>query len=184
MKQSILIFLLVVVNLFANNNNQQERVRVGFEIDALPYITGGYYISGWAGIHNFRLRGVIANVNTPDFIIPKGFENLETKAYTLLIDYFPYSKKNEYEKFWIATGIEYWSNNVENSRNHVSRDYDSWIYTLGCGYTYKILNNFYINPWGAFHFPFTNTKGINVGNDKYKQKKFVYEISLKIGYYF
>lgn len=179
----ILFFILHVAVIFAQKDSQTN-LRIGTELDALPYISGGYYFSGWVGYEKLRLRAVLTNVKTPEFVIPSGFKDLETDAYTLLIDYFPTTTENEYEKWWIGLGMEYWENSVVNSSNNANGKYDNLIITLGGGYVWKIYKNLYLNPWIAGHLPITGTSNLNIGGKIYEPKKFLYEASLKIGWYF
>ncbi len=170
--------------LFAQSNVKSSHVKIGLEIDALPYITGGYYFSAWSGFDNFRVRGVFTHFNSPSFIIPDGFEDQKTDAYTLLVDYFPASKNSEFEKWWLGTGLEYWKNSVLNSADKNTGDYDNLILTIGGGYIWKLWGNFYINPWAAGHLALTGTEKIQIGNDNFKPKSFLYEASLKLGWHF
>ncbi len=184
MKKLTIILLLITSVIYSQTNNSDSRIRVGLEIDALPYLTGGYYFSAWGGYNNFRLRGVFTNFNSPSFIIPDGFEKQKTDAYTLLIDYFPASNKNEFEKWWIGAGFEYWENSVINSSDNITGNYDNLILTIGGGYVWKIWDNLYLNPWAAGHFALSGTEEKRIGNDNFEPKVFLYEASLKLGWYF
>ena len=182
--KKFLIMMIISSVMYSQGNESKSLIRTGFEIDALPYITGGYYFSAWGGYEKFRLRGVITNINSPDFIIPDGFEDLETDVVTVIVDYFPLAQKNEYEKWWVGVGLEYWKNSVVNSLDKSSAKYDNMIATLGGGYVWKIWGNLYLNPWAAVHLPITGTSSIKIGNSDYKLEKFLYEASLKLGWYF
>jgi hypothetical protein len=82
---SVLLFLTIVPNA---NAQQCDSIKYGVELDALPYLTGGYYGSAWVGYKNLRFRLVAAKAETPSFVVADGFENLDTKAYAFIVDYF------------------------------------------------------------------------------------------------
>ena len=174
--------MMSVIYVKAEDNGRQ--IRVGTEIDALPYLTGGHYFSIWSGYHNFRLRGVFTHFKSPSFIIPDGYEDQKTDAYTLLVDYFTVSDKNEFEKWWIGAGFEYWKNSVVNSTDNVNGKYENAILTIGGGYVWKIRGNWYLNPWAAGHYALSGAGEEQIGNDSFKPKRFLYEASLKLGWYF
>lgn len=184
MKKCALILLLLASVISAETVDRVSRVRVGVEIDALPYLTGGYYFSGWAGYNKFRLRGVFTHFKSPSFIIPDGFEDQKTDAYTLLVDYFPATDKNEFKKWWMGTGLEYWKNSVVNSSDKVAGKYNNLILTVGGGYIWKIWRNLYLNPWAAVHLALSGTGERQIGNATFKPKVFLYEASVKLGWYF
>jgi hypothetical protein len=86
-----LLFVCIVSNANGQENAASaviEKTVVGFELDALPYITGGYYGSVWSGRNQFRLRGVISEVNVPSFATEDNFKENKIKAYALIIDFF------------------------------------------------------------------------------------------------
>lgn len=183
MKKIIIILLLAVSVNFAQSD-KDSGVKIGFEIDALPYLTGGHYFSVWTGMDNLRLRAVYTNFNAPSFIIPEGFEDQETNAYTLLVDYFPLAEKGTFEKLWIGVGLEYWKNSVKNSASKIKGNYDNLIFTFGGGYVWKIWGNFYLNPWAACHIALNGTEEKTIGGAAFEPKAFLYEASLKLGWYF
>ncbi len=57
MKATFLSICFIVCFSFSyaqTDNQSKTNTRIGFELDALPYITGGYYGSIWVGHNNFR----------------------------------------------------------------------------------------------------------------------------------
>jgi len=94
MKKSFRLFVitLILVPTMASSQNdiadEIAKSTIGFELDALPYVTGGYYGSVWYGLDRVRFRGVIAKVETPEFILEEGFENNKINAYAFIVDYF------------------------------------------------------------------------------------------------
>ncbi len=184
MRKLTLILIFITSAVYSQTGNSGSRVRTGFEIDALPYLTGGYYFSVWGGYNKFRLRGVYTHIKYPAFIIPDGFENQASSAYTILADFFPAAGKNEFEKWWLGAGFEYWENSVKNSSDRITGRYDNLVFTIGGGYVWKILGNLYLNPWAACHLALIGTEEIRIGNNRFKPETFLYEASLKIGWYF
>jgi hypothetical protein len=184
MKKLTIILLFITSVFYSQTYDNSSRVRAGLEIDALPYLTGGYYFSAWGGYKNFRLRGVFTHFKSPSFVIPDGFEDQKSDAYTLLVDYFPSADKNEFEKWWIGAGLEYWKNSVQNSSDNATGNYDNLILTLGGGYVWKIWGNLYLNPWAAAHIALSGADEKKIGNNNFKPKGFLYEASLKLGWYF
>ncbi len=123
---------------------------VGFELDLLPYLTGGWYGSVYAGYNGWRVRGVINSFNMPEFVTPDGFKDWEvTAAYALIVDRFFGKKSWDFRGFWAGTGFEYWNNQVRTESVAASTRFDSWYFTLGGGYAWKLVKNLYLMPWGA-----------------------------------
>lgn len=162
----------------------EDRVHFGLEVDALPFIFGGYYGSVWTSVDNFRFRAIVTQINQPDFVTQDGFEDLETNAYTFLVDYFPFVDNGDLSGLWIGAGAEYWDNSVVNSEDKVSGDFENYIFTLGAGYVIKIYKNLYINPWGAFHLRVAGDKEMQIGTKKYDCPLILPEVSVKLGWYF
>jgi hypothetical protein len=165
-------------NLFAQT---QQQTTVGFELDALPYITGGYYGSAWVGHNKLRYRAVVAKINTPDFAVPDGFTNNELQAYATIVDYF---FKPDFEKWWVGSGIEYWKGKIQSDLQVSTESYDQTVFTLGGGYVWKFYKNFYLNPWAAVHLRIAGDKKVLVDGEEFKPAFFTPEASLKIGWHF
>src|SRR5579859_16531 len=117
---------------------------LGFELDVLPYITGGYYGSVWAGHQHMRYRAIITSITTPEFLLSDGFTNNKIQAYAAIVDYF---FKQGFEKWWIGGGLEYWNEQIQTNARISTGKYTATIVTLGTGYVWKFHKNFYLNPW-------------------------------------
>ena len=186
MKKLLVLILFILTNIaYAQTpnslNHEKTTPSFGIELDALPFITGGYYGSTWVGIDKFRFRGIIAQVKSPDFIIADGFENLVTTSYTLITDYFPFKDGEKYSGLWLGMGYEYWKNDITNKSNKAEGRYYNSVLTFGGGYIISIYKSLYINPWAAGHISLSGTSEINVGSKIYKPKVILPEISIKIG---
>ena len=113
----------------------------GFELDVLPYVSGGYYISGWIGHDRLRLRPVVAKTNLPSFVVQDGFTNADLEAYAVIVDYFP---RGGLRGFWVGAGVEYWKNSIENESNGGTAKWNNTVATIGAGYVWKVAGNFYL----------------------------------------
>ncbi|RLD24811.1 MAG: hypothetical protein DRI54_05730 [Bacteroidetes bacterium] len=185
----IILFLIIFsINCFSQSDStvtvpkKYKRLTVGFEIDALPYITGGYYASVWLGFkkQKQRLRPVYAKVNVPEFLLDEYFNRNTLIVYAIVVDYF---FKPNFEKFWIGTGIEYWDGEIENMFSETAK-YNNWIFTLGGGYVWKFWDNLYINPWVAGHLRIAGDEEVQVGLITFYTPFITPEISLKLGWNF
>jgi hypothetical protein len=178
MKKSILI----ICTLFTCFSHAQERTQtVGFELDALPYLSGGWYISGWYGQQHLRYRGVYAQTIVPQFAVPDGFTNHELKVGAFIVDYF---FKPNFEGWWVAAGYEYWYNSIQDEAQTDTYIYGNNVTTVGGGYVWKFYKNFYLNPWAAGHILITGTDPVTIGGSVYQPSVFTPEISLKLGWHF
>jgi len=180
----ILLFLLAAA-LFSQEKDAVRQNKgnyaAGLEADLLPYITGGYYGSAWYGYDKVRIRGIAAQVRPPAFIIKDGFEKLKTTSYTVIADYFPFSKPGAFEGFWAGFGYEFWKNEIANKSDKTNKGYENSVITIGGGYIFCLYKNIYINPWVAGHFSVSGTSSFPVGNASYSPSVFLPEASVKIG---
>jgi hypothetical protein len=179
------IILCISLCIFATSNlsaqTKSSKTTVGFELDALPYISGGYYGSVWIGHNNLRYRAVVAKINTPDFVIPSGFTNNELQAYAAIVDYF---FRPDFKKWWVGSGIEYWKGKIQSDAKISTGKYNQTVFTVGGGYVWKFYKNFYLNPWAAVHVRLTGDSKVIVDSAKFKPSFFTPEASLKIGWHF
>ena len=168
--------------LQAQKTIQKSKFTIGSELDLLPYVSNGYYASAWFGLANqkVRIRPVFAKSELPDFMLDEEFNRNTIKVYAAIVDYFFHAN---YKGAWIGSGLEYWDGEIEDQMNNTSA-YNSWVYTLGAGYVWKIWDNLYINPWIAGHLRIAGDKRVKVGDELFKPDRFTPEISIKIGYHF
>jgi hypothetical protein len=184
------IFIIGLLAITINASAQAEargfsnnpKVTVGFEIDVIPYITGGYYASAWVGFKELqqRIRPVFSRVNVPDFFYNVTYVRNTINSYGLFTDYF---FKPGFEKFWIGTGIEYWDAEIEN-RFSITEKYYQWIFTLGFGYVWNFHKNFYLSPGFAGSIRIAGDEELIVGEDFYKIPLVTPNLWLKIGWHF
>ncbi len=186
--KSTLILIFTVVLLFScsiclsQKRETSYLTAIGFELDVLPYIMGGYYGSVWYGYGPVRGRFIVANSNVPSFFIPAGFKNNNLQVYALIGDYFIQS--SSFEKLWVGFGVEYWDGTIVSESTEVSADYKNYVITIGLGYVWKFWDNFYLNPWFGMHLIAAGDTSVPVGNEEFKPPVIIPEISLKLGWYF
>ena len=181
-----LIFTVVVFFTFSDGNCQKRRTSyftgIGFELDVLPYFTGGYYGSIWYGHGPVRGRFIVANTNVPSFFIPTGFKDYNLQVYALIGDYFIQS--SSFEKLWVGLGVEYWDGTIVSESTEISADHNNYVITIRLGYVWKFYKNFYLNPWFGLHIIAAGDTSVPVGNEEFKPPVITPEISLKLGWHF
>jgi hypothetical protein len=176
-----LLMLFIASSGYAQQDSADPKIAVGFELDALPYLTGGYYGSVWVGHNHFRYRAIVTQITTPSFMVENGFNNNKIQSYTAIGDYF-FSKG--FEKWWIGSGFEYWKGQVQSDRKLSTARYNNMIFTAGGGYVWKFYRNFYFNPWIAVHCKVAGDNYVNVDGLRFRPAFVTPEASLKIGWHF
>ncbi|MDP4204468.1 MAG: hypothetical protein Q8859_00530 [Bacteroidota bacterium] len=178
----IALFLVTIIRIEAQEKYDTKLpLKIGTELDILPYATGGYYGSVWIGKGHFRVRPVVSFVNVPSFVIKEGYKENKLMAYAFLADYF---FKNDFKGFWIGTGFEYWDASIIKKEDLLKRNYDNTVFTIGGGYVLNFYKNFYLNPWAAGHLIIGGNRTVNFPSGDFKPSGFTPEASLKIGWHF
>jgi len=154
---------------------------VGFELDALPFASGGYYGSLWLGADHLRLRGVVTRMTLPDFLVDDSFDDAEMDVYALIADYMP---RPGFSGPWLGAGIEYWDRSIASATDVATADWDNLVTTIGAGWVRKLLGNLYVNPWAAAHLVVGGDTRVHVGSTVYDVPRVVTEASLKLGWHF
>jgi hypothetical protein len=158
--------------------------KFGTEIDVLPYVMDGYYVSAFVARDAWRFRGVAARSNAPSFLVTEGFEKKRTDAYALLVDRFIGPKKHRLEGVWIGGGAELWRSRIRQDGTSDFTRYNNTVVTAGAGYVWKLSNHFYVNPWSAIHVVAAGDRRINVSGKTYEQPRLTPEASVKFGIVF
>jgi len=175
------LFFSSVLASEVEDKKEIDQYTIGTELDALPFVTGGYYFSLVGGRDHFRLRGVASLVNPPDFAYPSDrFKNLSLHAYALIVDYF---FKPEPNGFWVGVGLEKWFGSINSNSGNSSGSYSESVSTLGTGYVWVFYKNFYLNPWVAIHLKLSGDSPY-VGANVYSLPTIQGEGSFKLGWYF
>lgn len=177
MKKIKIMLLMILINLglFAFD-------KVSFELDVLPYVTGGNYFGVGFANNGLNYRFIKASVNLPNFILPDNIESVTMDVYTIIVDYF--FRGNEYEGPWVGLGYEFWDSKIKEEGTNVENDLTQHILTLGAGYVFKLSDHFYINPWAAIHYDLNGNTEKVIGSTEYKPNRITPEASLKFGYCF
>lgn len=164
------------------SRSETSQYTLGTELDALPFITGGYYFSVVGGYDHFRLRAIISLVNPPGFAYDSAhFSNLSLHAYAAVVDYF---FKPDLNGYWIGGGIERWLASIHGMNGQSTGSFQEWVATLGVGYVWYFYSNFYLNPWVAGHLRVGGDSQSIVGTQIYSVNTLQGEGSVKLGWHF
>lgn len=183
MKPAVFVFaFLTAISLAAQHPAPApSRLTAGFELDFLPYATGGYFGAAWAGAGHWRGRLIVAKATKPDFLLPDGYSNNAIRAYALLADYF---RRPDYSAWWLAAGLVYWDAGVRNVAQQLTKPYKNYLLSGGLGYNWKFYRHFYLSPWAALHVRIAGDKQLEFQTDTLSLPRFNPEASLKIGWHF
>lgn len=154
MKRKKLLALVVTCSVLlvsgADSMASEEGWTFGTELDVVPYLSNGYYLSFIAGKGRLRGRVVRTELTTPDFVTDDEFEDNDLQVWAAIVDvYF----EDDFSGWWVGPGLERWSGSVEEKASGVRQSYETDILTLGGGYTWRFSKHFYLNPWAAVHIP-------------------------------
>jgi hypothetical protein len=182
MKKTATFLMIVLVCLFSikpvmADGPTPKKWMLGTELDLVPYIFDGYYISAVAGYGKWRARFVRTNITIPGFATQSGFEDNELNVNAYIIDYY---FKEGFRGWWIGPGYETWDGEIKEKNSGVRKSYRTDILTLGGGYTFRFNDHFYINPWAAVHIPISGDKDVQFTNEIFKIRA-TPEASIKIG---
>jgi hypothetical protein len=174
---SVLLVCLLTASRVGADDGVAKKWMVGTELDLVPYLFEGFYLSAVGGYGQWRERIVHTKITTPDFVTPSGFENNELDIYAFLVDYY---FKEGFEGWWVGPGYEIWDGVVKEKSSGVKKSYRTDILTLGGGYTFRLNNHFYLNPWAAVHIPIGGDTRVEFVNSTFRIKA-VPEASIKLG---
>ena len=126
MKNSTLIIILILTSTIwgqqIDTDSLITRQTLGTELDLLPYVSGGYYLSAWYGVDHFRFRAILTKTTVPEFVLADGYTNNKLNVYAFITDYF--FKKN-FEGFWVGTGLEYWDSQITYEAENQTASYNT-----------------------------------------------------------
>lgn len=176
--KKIITLLPLVFLLTLQRAHCQHSFSAGVELDVLPYITGGYFAAGWAGVDHVRMRALVAKVNMPEFIVPKGFTNNTIHSYALLGDYF---LKKDFTGFWLAAGVVLWQGRIQTDEQIETTSYNSFLLNGSLGYVYSFNKWLYIGPWAGLSLRVGGDNDILVDGVQYEPPFINPELSLKVG---
>lgn len=182
MKLIVLILgCLLTTAIFAQEKTAENKFTAGFELDALPYATGGYFGAFWAGQGHWRGRLIVARATKPEFLLPDGYSDNHIRAYALLADYF---FQPDFRGWWLAAGLVHWDAEIRYDPDRRSGAYKSYLLSGGAGYNWKFYRNFYLSPWVGLHVRIAGDDHVAFPTGTYKPPMFNPEGSLKVGWHF
>ena len=164
-----------------------SRKAIGVTIDLLPIVlsasAGEVGLSGqlWGAIDHYRLRLVGAHLTQPDWLAAKGgFEERRTTAFAVIGDYL---FGDNFDGFWVGGGFEYWHESIGHEEAPGERDsWDTVAATAGGGYIWRVVGNFFLEPWTAAHLRLTPASA-SLAGETYEPQWLSAEVSLKIGFF-
>jgi hypothetical protein len=156
----------------------------GFELDAFPYATGGYYASAWYGSSPFRFRIVITETYPPDSVVGSAFNHLKLDVVALIADWFFGDQAHNLAGPWIGAGVERWKGRIQEQGTGASATFSEDVATFGGGYVWKFSGNWFLNPWAAVHGIVDGDRSVTVGQHTYRPPPVSPEVSLKLGWHF
>lgn len=182
MKKLLTALALVFICLFLTSpvmadDQVPKEWMLGTELDLVPYIFDGYYVSAVAGYGKLRARFVRTNITTPGFATQSGFADNKLNVNAYIIDYY---FKDGFKGWWFGPGYESWDGEVKEKSSGLKKMYRTDILTLGGGYTFRFNDHFYLNPWAAVHIPIGGDKNVQFVNETFKLRA-TPEASIKIG---
>jgi hypothetical protein len=146
----LLMGCLIPISASAEQAGTVRSWTLGTEVDLVPFLCDGYYISAIAGKGRVRGRVVRTELTTPSFFTDDAFEDNDLSVTAAIVDlYF----KDGFSGWWVGPGLERWEGDVTEKASGVRKGYETNILTLGGGYTWKLSRHFYLNPWAAVHIP-------------------------------
>jgi hypothetical protein len=157
---------------------------VGLETDVIPWLTGGYHASVWAGQDGWKFRVVKALFHTPDLLIADGFTRERNDAFEIHLDRFFGGQLNDFTGGWAGIGFERYYQTVQDASLKHSGSYQSNFFAPRAGYDFKLGDHFYLNPWVGANFRIGGNEQAEVGPLVYKPKAVTPLASLKLGVQF
>jgi hypothetical protein len=185
MKSIISIFLFTFLYHVSNHSvlaqNNEKKLRICLEVDALPYVTGGNFAAITFGTDKIRLRALATKVYMPAFITPKEFKENTIQSYAILVDYF---LKNCDKGFWIGGGLVKWNGNIKEKTSNQAVDYESLLLNGSFGYHIPLSEHLYLSPWAGMSLRIGGSKNIQVMGKTFSPALLNPEASIKIGFQF
>lgn len=159
----------------------KQKSIVGVELDALPFVTGGYFGAVAAGRNHWRVRGLYTKVNMPDWFIKEGFKNHQINSFAIIYDRFI---KSEWKGWWIGGGPVFWNSNIQNKTNFQNSSLNNVLLNGSLGYNFFLGKRIYISPWAGMSVRVSGDKDVSVGGAAFTIPLLNPETSFKLGYKF
>ncbi|MEJ8843157.1 hypothetical protein WG954_12275 [Lacibacter sp. H375] len=176
---TICVLLLIAVSSQAQTG--QKAVQAGIELDALPYVTGGYFGAAWIGKAHVRVRLLTAGVNMPEFITRNGFSNHHISSYAVVADYF---LKENWNGWWAGAGLVYWKSSIQTDAHLQTAGFENFLLNGSVGYNIRLHKNIYVSPWVGLSIRTGGDKNVTVDMKQYTLPLLNPEASVKLGFHF
>jgi GNAT superfamily N-acetyltransferase len=176
----ILMLITLASPLWAQKQDHHAW-NAGLELDALPYLTGGYFAAGWAGKDLWRIRALTADVHKPDWSTPAGFSRHHITAYALVVDRF---LKPDWQGWWIGGGLVYWESTIQTTARLQTARLSNLLLNGSLGYHIRLGRHFYLSPWAGLSLRVSGDKNVPVDGRFFTLPLLNPEASAKVGVWF
>lgn len=175
----ICLFQLIAVSLPAQS--AKKIIQAGIELDALPFVTGGYFGAAWVGKEHVRVRLLTAKVNMPEFVTRNGFSKHQITSYAVTADYF---LKENWNGWWAAAGFVYWKSSIRTDAQLQTARFKNYLLNGSIGYNIRLHKHIYLSPWAGMSIRTGGDKHVAVDAKQYTLPLLNPEASVKIGFRF
>lgn len=176
-----LILISAWMTALSGQDAPSRAFNAGVELDALPYLTGGYFAAIWAGKDPWRMRILTANVHKPDWSTTKGFVNHHVKAYALVVDRF---FQPAWKGWWMGGGLVYWESTIQSEARQQTAEFDNFLLNGSMGYNLQLFQRFYLSPWAGLSVRISGHEKTPVDDRQFRLPFLNPEASLKLGWFF
>lgn len=174
----IIVALFSIFNLFAQNDNSQNKVYFGLEQDIVsPIFLNGSKTDLWTGKDHVKYKISFSVYDLPEFMKRSNVRFDRQSLISFSTEY--YTNKN-LEGFLFGVGFGF-CQNIVNSKNIILIN-KSFVSTLNSGYKISFTNWLYCSANVALQSRLIGNEEINFGNLFYKPIQFTPELSLKIAF--
>ncbi|MFY7840692.1 MAG: hypothetical protein ACOVP7_10480 [Lacibacter sp.] len=170
------VFMICSISVQAQSSS--KKIQFGAELDALPYITGGWFAAGWVGKEHVRARVLTAGVNMPEFITKEGFSNHRITSYAVVVDYF---LKESWKGWWAGAGLVYWKSSIQTDAHLQTADFKNYLLNGSIGYNIPLYKKLYLSPWAGMSIRAGGDKNVAVDAKQFSLPLLNPEASLKLG---
>jgi hypothetical protein len=182
MKNALHVLMLLLCASYAHAQAKPSTpIHAGLELDALPYLTGGYFAAACVGKGPWRLRVLTADVHKPDWSTAKGFSKHHVTAYAFVVDRF---LKPDWKGWWIGAGPVYWKSEIQTDAHVQKSRLENILLNGSLGYNFTFGRHFYVSPWAGMSLRVAGDKNVAVDDKKFTLPLLNPEASLKLGFYF
>ncbi len=163
-----------------NRDSEAERLSIGLQADAVPYLLNGYNVAVWTGRDRLRFLGFLESLSTPEVLLRDGFQNGEVDiSYGFLVDYF--LEKN-FQGLWVSSGFGYFGGTVGHESELTTGEVENIVFTVGLGYVLPLGNGFYFSSIFSANFIIGGDKVIRVGSKTFYLDDATPDLGVQLGW--